>query len=660
MRYSGLIARYVLAFILVFTVFINLAFILESTRNSRSSNPQGDAGDEIAGDETADDDDEDDDDYSARLSSQRTVDLRVVSSKPKIEISVGGAVVVENTKNRGIHVAVLHQATGALMAHRFYDTYQAHEDEALILFLNMISPGRVLVFTILDEGTFQLKKLAKDLLQEQFGSKDCFNLGWRDMWALVTVKRPSYASSRTPISESLSKSPSLSEWGEAVTINVALPLVNQSMAECDLWPKNEESRRRRDFCDRIEGYGSVCSCADPAPISFAPDRISDPAVARRVADIPMAVIAGPSRPHYLYRMLRSLLSAAGVHASKIVVFIDGFYKEPERVASLFGIRAIQRLPKGEKNGRICNHYNSSLSGVFRMFPKSNYAIILEEDLDVSPDIMYYFGQLLPIYETDPTVYCISAWNDHGYEHACGDPSLVMRVETMPGLGWVLKRSLYETELAPKWPKSENRWDWDMWMRQPANRKGRECLYPDVSRTYHFGASGLNMNPYFQELYFKKHSINTLPHIVLNDLDKLESDAYEVHLKSLLSRAIPVDQSTAFADPCTALHLDNLFPPRPPPVPAVVPKNSSPLDDPHRPRVLFISMKDATDWETWNSISKCLKIWDLDVRGVHKSSWRLLLKSTPFFVVGVPASPYAVYKPDNITPLFIPRPTTKAN
>ena len=148
----GLIVRYVLAFILVFTVFINLAFILESTRNSRSSNPQGDAGDEIAGDETADDDDEDDDDYSARLSSQRTVDLRVVSSKPKIEISVGGAVVVENTKNRGIHVAVLHQATGALMAHRFYDTYQAHEDEALILFLNMISPGRVLVFTILDEG----------------------------------------------------------------------------------------------------------------------------------------------------------------------------------------------------------------------------------------------------------------------------------------------------------------------------------------------------------------------------------------------------------------------------------------------------------------------------------------------------------------------------
>ena len=33
----------------------------------------------------------------------------------------------------------------------------------------------------------------------------------------------------------------------------------------------------------------------------------------------------------------------------------------------------------------------------------------------------------------------------------------------------------------------------MWMRLPEIRRGRECLIPDVSRTYHFGSSGLNMN-----------------------------------------------------------------------------------------------------------------------------------------------------------------------
>ena len=49
---------------------------------------------------------------------------------------------------------------------------------------------------------------------------------------------------------------------------------------------------------------------------------------------------------------------------------------------------------------------------------------------------------------------------------------------------------------------------------------RECIIPDISRTYHFGASGLNMNPYFQEHYFKKHTLNTLPDITLHDVDRL--------------------------------------------------------------------------------------------------------------------------------------------
>lgn len=36
----------------------------------------------------------------------------------------------------------------------------------------------------------------------------------------------------------------------------------------------------------------------------------------------------------------------------------------------------------------------------------------------------------------------------------------------------------------------------MWMRMPEQRKGRECIIPDVSRSYHFGIVGLNMNGYF--------------------------------------------------------------------------------------------------------------------------------------------------------------------
>lgn len=90
------------------------------------------------------------------------------------------------------------------------------------------------------------------------------------------------------------------------------------------------------------------------------------------------------------------------------------------------------------------------------------------------------------------------------------------------------------------------WDWDMWMRMPEQRKDRECIIPDVSRSYHFGIIGLNMNGYFhvrahrtslhagecflisltlfsvsvrQEVYFKKHKFNTVPNVQLKSVDR---------------------------------------------------------------------------------------------------------------------------------------------
>jgi beta-1,2-N-acetylglucosaminyltransferase len=44
-------------------------------------------------------------------------------------------------------------------------------------------------------------------------------------------------------------------------------------SECD-WVDTEENRRRREFCNHIEGYGSVCSCTDPAPLIFNPEPVS--------------------------------------------------------------------------------------------------------------------------------------------------------------------------------------------------------------------------------------------------------------------------------------------------------------------------------------------------------------------------------------------------
>ncbi len=111
---------------------------------------------------------------------------------------------------------------------------------------------------------------------------------------------------------------------------------------------------------------------------------------------------------------------------------------------------------------------------------------------------------------------------------------------------LLKRQLFKEELEPNWPSPDKLWDWDMWMRLDVIRKGRECIIPDVSRTYHFGASGLNMNPYFQEHYFKKHTLNKVPNVQLRDVDSLRKEKYELVIHGLFREANILNHQK---DPC---------------------------------------------------------------------------------------------------------------
>ncbi|XP_078493727.1 alpha-1,3-mannosyl-glycoprotein 2-beta-N-acetylglucosaminyltransferase [Ciona intestinalis] len=156
--------------------------------------------------------------------------------------------------------------------------------------------------------------------------------------------------------------------------------------------------------------------------------------------------------------------------------------------------------------KLSMHYKWAITQVFSLFPTSDSILILEDDLEVAPDFFSYFSSMHNLLLRDPSILCISAWNDNGKtgQIDTGGEKMVYRSDFFPGLGWLLKRSTWD-ELEPKWPLAF----WDDWIRHPDQMQGRACIRPEISRTKTFGRKGVSNGQFFD-----KH----LKFIKLNDVN----------------------------------------------------------------------------------------------------------------------------------------------
>lgn len=186
------------------------------------------------------------------------------------------------------------------------------------------------------------------------------------------------------------------------------------------------------------------------------------------------------------------------------------------------------------------HYKKALSAVFsRGF---RHVIVLEEDLPVAPDFFEYFLATGPLLAADPSLYCVSAWNDNGQAIHGNDPTALHRTDMFPGLGWMMGVSLWE-ELKDSWPQQY----WDDFLRHPKWRKERQCIRPEMSRTMHIGKKGgasktllkgkVGKSVFAVELTSKSVSFSQY------DLSFLLQDAYEARFVALvrIAKLIHVDE-----------------------------------------------------------------------------------------------------------------------
>lgn len=171
--------------------------------------------------------------------------------------------------------------------------------------------------------------------------------------------------------------------------------------------------------------------------------------------------------------------------------------------------------------KISRHYRWALNQVFKELSHSS-VVVVEDDLEVAPDFFEYFQALLPLLKSDPSLWCVSAWNDNGRDGYVdpGKADLLYRTDFFPGLGWMLLREVWE-ELEPKWPASF----WDDWMRQPEQRRDRACIRPEISRTLTFGRQGVSLGQFYDKhLRYIKLNSESVPFTQL-DLSYLKEETY---------------------------------------------------------------------------------------------------------------------------------------
>lgn len=338
------------------------------------------------------------------------------------------------------------------------------------------------------------------------------------------------------------------------------------------------------------------------------------------------VLLACNRPEALRSALTSLLRDA--EPANVAIVQDGTDAAVADVAREFGLTLQRNGLERVKDGaaRIARNYKYALGWALdEHFTDAPGVIVVEDDLLFSPDFIRYFEAVSPLLDHDPSVFVLSAWNDNGFFEGA-DPRRLMRTQYFPGLGWLLSRRLWATELRDKWPSTH----WDHWLRNEKQHKGRESVFPMVPRTFHAGAQGTFMDSWHHNRYFAPVKFNTDESVnwTRDQLLTATADVYEARLKA---RFLAADHVDSFHQ------LDQIL------------ERKQPSD-----LVFWYSWKpdDGSEWQPPNfaCLSERFHLWHEHQRANHYGLHEAFIRSVPLLLVNARESHrYARFMPAHIHP-----------
>ncbi|XP_042877387.1 protein O-linked-mannose beta-1,2-N-acetylglucosaminyltransferase 1-like [Penaeus japonicus] len=443
----------------------------------------------------------------------------------------------------GCHLLVLNPYTRRPTLQLYFNTNDHLIDVELVQTLENLKKGNLALLTTFYEASGRLKPPSRAALRS-LGSWAAPHLKFRDYWAWA------WRVGGSTVGEALVSSPySTVDAPSPVKLQLDIDLHVNSLASerfCRDWPVNDLWKKRLYFCDLYDGYGDLCSCDDPFLSASAPPRMDT-----WREDIAVVIVAG-SRPRYLYRLLRQLLTQPGMTPDLVLVSVDGEDEETIRLLEVLELRFLLHAHEGSfSSTRISRHLRFALFKALQTFPGIEKFILLEDDLLLAPDFYSYMQQTSQILHTDPSVLAVSAYSIFSAPHTARDLTRLNRVTSLPACGWMGTRTFLQ-EILPMWPPAYVRTAWDFWFWTDLVRQGRDIIVPEVPRTAHAGRYGTHASGHAAMTRDAHKPISTDLSARV-DISGVQKEVFEEELLKELSRAVVLNpEGSTITSPCTCI------------------------------------------------------------------------------------------------------------
>lgn len=528
-----------------------------------------------------------------------------------------------NGGGRGLNLAVVEPESFQVIHVRNFDTYEKDDTQLEMFLEKYVLLGDIIIIFTFDEASGKLSEIAKKMLYE-LGSASIQNLKFRSSWYMVSQKG---IEGFSPY-EKLSINTDSSAWAKLLETNVCLPSKLQGrIIQPDA--SAQSNSERRQFCTKNVGYGDFCDGLTVDEPLYAAPLANVSLRGHPIFAVPIAVLAGFAH-HYVALTLETLLRQPGINPKMVTVYYMKPFVEIAELAALFQFRASPISQYETYKDQIEFVYEST----WQNFPNADHVIILEEDLVLAPDFLFFMSQLLPLLGKDPTLYSVSSWNDNGYMGVSSDPNVTYRVEGFPGLGYMISKTTYVREMKGKMKDCCHLRPWEGWTLSSWHKP--EMVIPDISRAHHGLYEGLGRKTNMLEhLFNRMRNTNMESRSWLENADRLLHDSYEHDVEEMIKKAIVLEMTEQQLLQCVAPHSGK-------------PTLSTLSKIERQPFVLYFSQKSDIDFDTLRLICQCFGLFHDSVerpRGLHNGMLRFTLQKHPVFLVGS-TSLYARYKPIN--------------